>query len=115
MSPHRPIIMLALSLLASGASAHDYPTVDRVQYVEACIRDHPDRNRQEMIYKCSCAIDAIAQQMSYEDFVEASTALYAGQVAGERGAAVRESSSGRELSSAVRQAQKLALRRCMIE
>jgi hypothetical protein len=106
---------LALTLLAGGAVANDYPTVDRVQYVEACIRDRPDRQRQEMIYKCSCAIDAIAQQMSYEQFVEASTAMYAGQVAGERGAAVRESATGKELGSTFRQAQKEAFRRCMIE
>jgi hypothetical protein len=108
-------MLSVLLLLAGGAAAHDYPTVERVQYVEACIRDHSDRQRQEMIYKCSCAIDAIAQQMSYEQFVEASTALYAGQVAGERGAAVRESSSGKELASAFREAVKNAFRQCMIE
>jgi hypothetical protein len=108
-------MLLGLTLLAGGAAAHDYPTLDRVQYVEACIRDHPDRQRQEMIYKCSCAIDAIAQEMSYEQFVDASTAMYAGQIAGERGAAVRESSSGKELASAYRQALKNAFRKCMIE
>jgi hypothetical protein len=108
-------MLSVLLLLAGGAAAHDYPTVERVQYVEACIRDHSDRQRQEMIYKCSCAIDAIAQQMSYEQFVEASTAMFAGQVAGERGAAVRESTPGKELGSAFRQAQKEAYRRCIIE
>jgi hypothetical protein len=79
------------------------------------VRDHPDRNRQEMIYKCSCAIDALAEQMAFDEFVEASTAVYAGQAAGERGTAVRESATGQDLASAFRAAQAQAFRRCLIQ
>jgi hypothetical protein len=104
-----------LALLASPAVAHDYPTVERVLYVESCVRDHPDRNRQEMIYKCACAIDAIAQQLSYDEFVEGATAVNAGQAAGERGTAVRESATGRGLAGAYREAQAEAFRRCLIQ
>lgn len=114
MSRARPLL-LALVLLAGAADAHDYPTVELVQYVEACIRDHPDRHRQEMLYKCACAIDVIAQQLSYDEFVDASTALNAGQIAGKRGTAIRESQPGRELASRLRQAQRAAFSRCLIE
>jgi hypothetical protein len=109
------LLVLPLLLLAGGAAAHDYPSVDLVQYVEACIRDHPDRPRQEMLYKCACAIDAIAEQIPYDEFVDAATALNAGQVAGPRGTAVRESKTGQELAGRLRQAQKAAFARCLIE
>jgi hypothetical protein len=108
-------MLCALALLAGPAAAHDYPTVERVQYVEACVRDHGDRNRQEMIYKCACAIDAIAERLSYDEFVEAATAVNAGQVAGERGTMVRESAMGRDLASTFREAQAEAFRRCLIK
>jgi hypothetical protein len=111
----RLLLLTLLAALAASADAHDYPTVDRVQYVEACIRDHPERQRQEMIYKCSCVVDALALQLSYEDFVEASTAAYMGQAAGERGTAVRESAPGKGLMSVFSKAQKAAFRQCMIE
>ena len=52
----------------------DYPTIERVQFVEFCVREHPDRPRQEMLYKCSCAMDKIIAQMPYEEYVDASTA-----------------------------------------
>jgi hypothetical protein len=68
-----------------------------------------------MIYKCSCVIDALAEQLAYDDFVEASTAFYAGQMAGERGAQVRESSLGQDLAGRFRKAQADAFHHCLIE
>ena len=67
--------VLALSAVLAGAqdepkSGSDYPTIERVQFVEFCIREHSDRPRQEMLYKCSCAMDKIIAQMgSYIDNV----------------------------------------------
>ena len=111
----RAAFLCTLAVLSCAAAAHDYPTVERVLYVEACVRDHPDRNHQEMIYKCSCAIDSIAQRFTYDEFVEGATALYAGQAAGERGTMVRESETGRELANAFREVQKEAFQKCLIQ
>ncbi len=58
------------------------------------MREHSDRSRQEMLYKCSCAMDRIIAQMPYEEYVDASTAYFGGQIAGERGVGVRESTVG---------------------
>ena len=57
-----------------------------------------------MLYKCSCA-DAIAAEFPYDEYVELSTAFDAGQVAGERGAAVRESNAGQDMSKRFRSRQ----------
>src|SRR2546422_3903924 len=70
-------VALALAVLAGGAPAqaadlHDYPTVDRVEYVLECMQRNA--GRQEFLYKCACVIDEIAKQYAYDDFVEASTA-----------------------------------------
>ncbi|HTT37833.1 MAG TPA: hypothetical protein VMH32_09210 [Burkholderiales bacterium] len=108
-----PVAMLALA--SSATAGNDYPTLDRVMFVENCMRDHADRPRQEMMYKCSCALDAIASQIAYDDFVELSTALDAGQIAGERGAAVRESDMGRDMAKRFRAIRAKAFSGCLIQ
>ena len=109
----------AIALLLSGtarvAAANDFPTIDRVMFVEACARDHPDRPHQEMLYKCSCAVDALAAQYTFDQYVDLSTAFDAGQIAGERGAAVRESTSGQDLAKQFRAARAKAFSSCFIQ
>lgn len=104
----------ALPAQAEEARRNDFPTVERVLFVEACVRDHPDRARTEMLYKCSCAIDSIAAELSYAEYVDASTAFAAGQVAGERGTHIRESSAGQDLAGRYRQARANARSACML-
>lgn len=111
--------VLALSAVVAAAQdeprgGSDYPTIERVQFVEFCIREHPDRPRQEMLYKCSCTMDRIIAQMSYEEYVDASTAYAAGQVAGERGVGVRESTVGHALTDRYRAALRTALKDCLV-
>jgi hypothetical protein len=88
------------------AAPSDFPTIERVLFVEGCARDQPDRPRTEMLYKCSCVI--------FEDYVSASTAFYAAQVAGERGTRIRESTTGRELADRFRSARAQAAKQCML-
>jgi hypothetical protein len=108
---------LACGVLAARADQvriNDFPTVERVLFVEACVRDYPDRSRTEMVYKCSCVIDGLARELSYDEYVDASTAFAAGQVAGERGAQVRDSSTGQALASRFRAARGNARQQCMM-
>jgi hypothetical protein len=111
--------VLTLSAVLAGAQdqpqgGSDYPTIERVQFVEFCIREHPDRPRQEMLYKCSCTMDKIIAQMSYEEYVDTSTAYAAGQVAGKRGTGVRESTVGHTLTDRYRTALRAAMKDCLI-
>jgi hypothetical protein len=98
----------------ADSAANDFPTIERVLYVEACARERPDRSRTELLYKCACAVDALAAQLSYEEYVNASTAFNAAQVAGERGANIRDSSTARDLAQRYRAAREEANRRCML-
>lgn len=111
------LAVLCTSLAAAqdeSQSTAGYPTIERVQFVEFCVREHPDRARQEMLYKCSCAMDKIIAQLPFDDYVEASTAYFGGQIAGERGVGVRESTVGHTLADRFRAALRSAMKDCLI-
>ncbi|MDE1179153.1 hypothetical protein [Paraburkholderia sp.] len=82
-------LALAADPAADGnpAQGHDYPTQGRVEYVLGCMDDngHDFSN----VYKCSCAIDRIAQALPYDDFVEQSTFAKYATLGGEGGAEFR--------------------------
>lgn len=106
--------LAAALLLASGdALADDYPTVDRVQYVLECMKNH--EGKYEYLYKCSCAIDTIAKNMPYDTYVEAaSIARYAG-MGGERMGVFRDSDEMRALAKKWKAVEADANRACFIE
>ena len=69
----QPALTCCALLLASTLSqANDFPTVDRVLYVQECMRDNPGPNF-EMVNKCSCALDALAREVKFDEYVEMST------------------------------------------
>jgi hypothetical protein len=98
-----------------GAAGYDYPTLDRVQFVGECMQRHADVDRQEMIYKCSCAMDRIRKQMTYDDFVESSTAAKASTLAGERGNLIRDTDAGMKLVKRYRKVEGEAFEACFIK
>lgn len=97
-TPHTPFLRPALAaLLAAGGlgpvlaadAPNDFPTVDRVLYVQECVVTHPGP-QYEMVNKCACALDAMAREVRYDDFVQMSTAAKATSIGGERGSYIRE-------------------------
>ncbi len=92
--------LFALALMVGCASVptiaqtptNDYPTNERVIFVQACMRDHPG-GHYEMLNKCSCAIDAVARQLPFETYTSMSTAANANSIGGERGSYIRDSES----------------------
>ena len=85
--------LLAALLLASGsAHANDFPTADRVLYVEECLRANPGPYF-EMVNKCSCAVDALAAEVKYEEYTTMLTISNGMTIGGERGNAIRDVAS----------------------
>ena len=76
-----PLILL---LAPSAARANDFPTVDRVLYVQDCLRAHPGP-AFEMINKCACAVDRIAAAVPHAEYLTMLTAFNANTIGGERG------------------------------
>ena len=71
------------TLLAPGiASAHDYSTQTRVEFVLECMKTHG--GAYEYLYKCSCLIDEVAQKLSHDDFIDMSSIARYSQMSGER-------------------------------
>ncbi len=92
----------------------EFPTLARVEYVLECMRQYPTVSQREMVYKCSCTVDAIAKELSYDEYVDFSTIANSISIAGERGAAIREQKSMRPIANKFRDLQLKAKKACFI-
>ena len=108
----RYTLLLAL-LVASFGYANDFPTGARVEFVLNCMRE-TKAPLQESMYKCSCAIDAIADQVDYSTWVDLSTVANGITIAGERGGVMRDMKGGRKLVASFRELQDSAKKACFI-
>lgn len=110
--------LVALAAAADAASpgeehhpAHDYPTSARADYVIGCLAGAGFK--RELLQRCSCAIDAIADQMPYADYEQAETILSMQQGGlGERGAMFRDTPIAKQRTEELRRAQAEASLRC---
>jgi len=101
-------------VVAAPADANDFPTVDRVEFVEACMHDRQGM-RQEFLYKCACAIDALAAEVSYQEYVELQTASRAISIAGERGAVMREAADAQAMAQRFHGLEAKAMKSCFLD
>jgi hypothetical protein len=106
-----PLLLLAATL---PAQAHDYPTSDRVIWVQTCMQENPGPY-YEMVSKCSCALDRIARDVKFDDFTTMSTDTNALTIGGERGGALRGNEQVQQTARKWRQVQADARKACMID
>jgi hypothetical protein len=107
------LTLVSAAFLPLTASAHDYPTTDRVEYVLECMKDH--EGKYEYMYKCSCAIDAIAKDMPYEEYVESSMSLRNQNLQGARGATFRDPDSVKDMAKKFKTLRESANKQCFIK
>src|SRR5882672_12589506 len=105
-----PLLLFAVP----PAHANDFPTRARVEYVLTCMQESKSASPQESMYKCACAIDAIADKIRYNDWVDLSTIANGITIAGERGGAMRDIKDGRKLIAKYREMQDSARKQCFI-
>lgn len=116
MNPlHRLLCLSALPWLLApvAAAANDFPTSERVIYVQECMRTHPGPHF-EMINKCSCAIDAMAGEVPYDDYVGMITVVNAMSIGGERGGALRDNESVKPQIKRYRELETKVHKACFI-
>jgi hypothetical protein len=106
--------LAALVLCGGAAWANDFPTVDRVLYVQECMRAHPGPH-YEMVNKCSCALDSLARELKHEDYVAMATASNANSIGGERGSYIRDTETLQVLIRRYRELQTRAKSGCFIQ
>jgi hypothetical protein len=108
------LLFPAFFLVANAAAlANDFPTVDRVLYVQECLRANPGPNF-EMVNKCSCALDALASEVRFDDYVEMTTIVNAVSIGGERGGTLRDNETIKPQIKRFRDLQAKVQKRCFI-
>ena len=110
---HIRYALLSALFATSVGYANDFPTRARVEFVLTCMNESK-APRQESMYKCSCAIDAIADKVSYDTWVDLSTVANGTTIAGERGGVMRDVKDGRKLIASFRELQDGAKKACFI-
>ena len=110
-------LSLATSLAIGAAAAqerhpaHDYPTAARADYVIGCLAG--TGFKREMLERCSCSIDTIAELMPYDAYDQAATILSMQQGGlGDRGAMFRDTPIAKQRTEELRRAQAEASLRC---
>ena len=90
---------------------HDYPTSVRADYVIGCLAANGFQHK--LLEQCACSIDAIADQMSYDDYERAATILSMQQASvGPRGGLFRDTPVAKQSLQQIQRAQAEANLRC---
>ena len=106
--------LLTPALADEPARPNDFPTIARVEFVLDCMKNSK-APVQEMVYKCSCAVDHVASKISYETWVDLATVSAGTTIAGERGGEIRDMKDGRKMINTYRDLQAQAKRACFIK
>lgn len=94
----------ALSPLAAGAQAvNDYPTNARADFVFVCMATNGQT--REVLDRCSCAIDQIAEILPYEKYVDAETVMRMRHTTGERSSMFKQGGMMTDMVAEFRRAQ----------
>ena len=116
---NRALLAAALLTALGGAAmaqdvhhpAYDYPTAARADYVIGCLA--ANSFKREMLDKCACGIDTIADQMPYDDYEKANTILSMQQGGlGDRGGLFRDTPVAKEETERLQRAQAEVNLRC---
>jgi hypothetical protein len=92
---------------------NDYPTAARVEYVQECMTKNGSVLSD--MYKCSCAIDWLANHLTYDEFVEAGTFARYSTLPGEGGGIFRDPERARERAKLYRSLEADAYRACNLK
>ena len=106
------IALFAAAPLRADAPGHDYPTIARIEYVQECV--NRTGGKQGAMYQCACAIDRIAEKLTYDEFVEASTYAHYSTLPGEGGGIFRDTDEARQKAKLFRTIESDAYKACNV-
>jgi hypothetical protein len=109
----RPFV-IGLALLFPGAMlANDFPTQARVEFVLGCMNEQGGQS-YDTLYKCVCLVDAIAAEMTHDEFAEAQVFRQLQSTAGERGGVFRDPAQASSLVEKLEAVIERGKTRCFI-
>jgi len=94
--------------------ANDFPTQARVEYVFQCMRDHGGQN-YDNLYHCSCMVDELAKQMSYQEYSEAVVFKNLRSMPGEQGGVFRDPPQAKKLRGKLKEVETAAEAVCFVK
>lgn len=103
-----------LALVPGHPAANDFPTQARVEYVLRCMSAQGEQT-YDFMYPCICAIDKIAAEFSYDEYVEAEAFAMLRPTPGERGAVFRDPDRAKELSKKFAEVTEKAEGSCFVK
>jgi hypothetical protein len=107
-------LSIGLVLLLPGvALANDFPTQARVEFVLGCMEEQGGQS-YDTLYKCVCLVDAIAAEMSHDEFEQAQVFSQLRSTAGERGGVFRDPDQAQALVAKLDAAIESGKAKCFI-
>ena len=100
-------------MFAGITLANDFPTQARVEFVLGCMNEQGGQS-YDTLYKCVCLVDAIAAEMSHDEFAEAQVFRQLRSTAGERGGVFRDPDQARSLVEKLESVIERGRARCFI-
>ena len=91
----------------------NFPTIDRVLYVNECIREHG--GGLDSLYKCSCVMDYFMENLTYEEFDNMDASSHGINTTGERSAIWRDPKGVRDGINRLKDVQTLAKKKCNLK
>lgn len=106
--------LLAITLSAPlTVFASEFPTLETVDHVLTCMKANGGQT-VENLYACSCQIDYISRNISFEDFSEAQTYQIYKRMPGEKGGLFRDNPRADELTEKLDAIRAEADKRCFL-
>jgi len=106
------LVLCACVPARADAPAHDFPTVARIEYVRECM--NRAGGGESTLYQCACAIDRIADKLTYDEFVEASTFARYATLPGEGGGIFRDTDDAKKKAKLFHSIEDEAFRLCNV-
>lgn len=106
-------LMLAAVPALANAENNNYPTLDRLNYALDCMDRHGGP-KIENLTGCSCEIDVVAEQMTYEQFVDANVYMLNKDTPGDKGGVFRDMPIGKDNYAVLMKAREDAEKRCFV-
>ncbi len=107
------VFFIALMGISPPASANDFPTLERVKFVQECMSLNGGPTYVNM-YGCSCVLDKIAAEISFDDFVHADAFARLRNMRGERGGYFRSSKDSRSARKVLTTLRDEATEQCFV-
>lgn len=118
-----PVLIALVGFVLSGCAAqsktqplapNDFPTLARVEYVFECMQKHGGQN-YDNLYHCSCALDELAKQLSYQEYSEAIVFTKLRTMPGEAGGVFRDPPQADKLRAKLKAAEEAAQAVCFVK